>query len=84
MRATGELIRALYLAEPDGILAPFLLHPAPGLLERHAGQQRTAHAAPIAEILDLLAPMEPGVRGMASPGERGVLEIVPPASRAAQ
>jgi LuxR family transcriptional regulator, maltose regulon positive regulatory protein len=32
----------------------FLLHPAPGLLERHA-RQRTAHAALIAQILDLLA-----------------------------
>jgi LuxR family maltose regulon positive regulatory protein len=32
----------------------FLLHPAPGLLERQA-RQRTAHAALIAQILDLLA-----------------------------
>jgi LuxR family transcriptional regulator, maltose regulon positive regulatory protein len=32
----------------------FLLHPAPDLLKRHAGQ-RTAHAALLAQILDLLA-----------------------------
>jgi LuxR family transcriptional regulator, maltose regulon positive regulatory protein len=52
--AGRALERALDLAEPDGALLPFLLHPAPGLLERHA-RQRTAHAALVAEILDLLA-----------------------------
>jgi LuxR family maltose regulon positive regulatory protein len=50
--------RALDLAEPDGALLPFLLHPAPGLFERHA-RQRTAHAALTAEILSLLAGNEP-------------------------
>ena len=50
--------RALDLAEPDGALLPFLLHPAPGLLERHA-RQRTAHAALIAQILDILAGNKP-------------------------
>ena len=48
------LERALDMAEPDGVRAPFLLYPAPALLERHA-RRRTAHAALIAEILDLLA-----------------------------
>ena len=48
------LERALELAEPDGVLFPFLLHPAPGLLERHA-RHRTRHAALISEILNLLA-----------------------------
>ena len=52
--AGRALERALDLAEPDRALLWFLLHPAPGLLERHA-RQRTAHAALIAEILDLLA-----------------------------
>ena len=52
--AGRALERALDLAEPDGALLPFLLHPAPGLLERHA-RHRTAHAALIAEILSLLA-----------------------------
>jgi LuxR family maltose regulon positive regulatory protein len=46
--------RALDLAEPDGVLLWFLLHPAPGLLERHT-RHRTAHAALIAEIQGLLA-----------------------------
>jgi LuxR family maltose regulon positive regulatory protein len=52
--AERALERALDLAEPDGMLSPFLLHPAPGLLERHA-RHRTAHAALIAEIRGLLA-----------------------------
>ena len=52
--AEAALERALDLAEPDGALMWFLLHPAPGLLERHA-RQRTAHAALIAQIRDLLA-----------------------------
>jgi LuxR family transcriptional regulator, maltose regulon positive regulatory protein len=40
------------------VLTMFLLHPAPGLLERQA-RQRTAHAALIAEILSLLAGQAP-------------------------
>ena len=56
--AGRALERALDLAEPDGMLLWFLLHPAPGLLERHA-RQRTAHAALIAQILDLLAGQRP-------------------------
>ena len=34
--AGRALERALDLAEPDRALLAFLLHPAPGLLERHA------------------------------------------------
>jgi LuxR family maltose regulon positive regulatory protein len=52
--AERALERALDIAEPDGTLLPFLLHPAPELLERHAGH-RTTHASLIAEILSLLA-----------------------------
>jgi LuxR family maltose regulon positive regulatory protein len=52
--ARRALERALELTEPDGSLTIFLLHPAAGLLERHA-RQRTAHAALIADILSLLA-----------------------------
>ena len=59
--AGRALERALDLAEPDGALFWFLLHPAPGLLERHA-RQRTAHAALLAEILDLLAGNRPARR----------------------
>ncbi len=56
--AGRALERALDLAEPDGALLWFLMHPAPGLLERHLGPG-TAHAALIAEILDLLAGNRP-------------------------
>jgi LuxR family maltose regulon positive regulatory protein len=58
--ASRALERALGLAEPDGALALFLLHPAPGLLERHA-RHSTAHAALTAEILGLLAGRAPAV-----------------------
>jgi len=50
----NALERALDVAEPDGALAPFLLSPAPDLLERHV-RRRTAHAAMIADIQSLLA-----------------------------
>ena len=56
--AGRALERALDLAEPDGVLTTFVLHPAPGLLQRHA-RQRTAHAALIADILSLLAGRKP-------------------------
>jgi LuxR family transcriptional regulator, maltose regulon positive regulatory protein len=56
--AASALERALDLAEPDGALLWFLLHPAPGLLQRHA-RQRTAHPALIADILSLLAGRTP-------------------------
>ena len=49
------LERALDIAESDGMLLPFLLDPAPALLERHR-RCRTAHAALISQILDLLDP----------------------------
>jgi LuxR family transcriptional regulator, maltose regulon positive regulatory protein len=52
--AASALERALDLAEPDGVLFWFLLHPAPGLLERQA-RQHTAHPALIGDILSLLA-----------------------------
>jgi LuxR family transcriptional regulator, maltose regulon positive regulatory protein len=56
--AGSALERALDLAEPDGAVLPFLLYPAPGLLERQA-RHRCAHAALIAEILGLLAGTKP-------------------------
>jgi LuxR family transcriptional regulator, maltose regulon positive regulatory protein len=56
--AGRTLEHALDLAEPDGVLAPFLLSPAPGLLERQV-RQHTAHPALIAEILSLLAGQAP-------------------------
>jgi LuxR family maltose regulon positive regulatory protein len=59
--AERALERALDLAEPDGMLLPFLLQPAPGLLESHA-RHGTAHAALLAEIRGLLgrSPAPPG------------------------
>jgi LuxR family maltose regulon positive regulatory protein len=52
--AEAALERALGLAEPQGLLLPFLLQPAPELLARQA-RHRTKHAALLAAILDLLA-----------------------------
>ena len=47
------LERALDLAERDGALLPFLLHPLPELLERH--RRQTSHAALVSEILAMVA-----------------------------
>jgi LuxR family transcriptional regulator, maltose regulon positive regulatory protein len=52
--AGKALERALDLAEPDRLLLPFLLHPAPALLDRHL-RQRSTHAALVSQILNLLA-----------------------------
>ena len=72
--ATGDaegadlaLERALDLVEPDGAVLPFLIYPAPRLLERHSGR-RTAHAALVSEILSLLAGQTP--RTMSRDAER--------------
>jgi LuxR family transcriptional regulator, maltose regulon positive regulatory protein len=60
--ASGQALeRALDQAEPSGALLFFLLHPAPGLLERHA-RHRTSHGALVAEIRSLLSGSEPGPR----------------------
>jgi hypothetical protein len=52
--ADRALERALGRAEPDGAPLPFLLHPAPGLLNRHI-KRCGPHVALIAEIQRLLA-----------------------------
>ena len=59
--SSRALERALELAEPDGLLLPFLLHPTPDLLERHS-RLRTTHASLISEILNLLAGRAPAAR----------------------
>jgi LuxR family transcriptional regulator, maltose regulon positive regulatory protein len=51
--AGRALERGLDLAESDGLIFPFLLHPVPELLERHA-RQRTAHRALICKIISML------------------------------
>jgi LuxR family maltose regulon positive regulatory protein len=56
--AGRALEHALDLVEPDGAVFAFLLHPAPELLAAHA-RGGTAHAALIAEILDLIAGNKP-------------------------
>jgi LuxR family transcriptional regulator, maltose regulon positive regulatory protein len=60
--AERALERALDLAEPDGLLLPFLLHPAAAqLLERHS-RYRTTHASLISAALALLAGNQPVAR----------------------
>jgi LuxR family transcriptional regulator, maltose regulon positive regulatory protein len=82
--AGHALERALDLAEPDGALLWFLMQPVPGLLKCYA-RQRTAHAAFIAQILDLLGgnrPAPPPARSQApleplSKSEIRVLRYLP-------
>jgi len=59
--SSRALERALELAEPDGLLLPFLLQPVPELLERHR-RLRSTHASLISEILDLLSGHAPATR----------------------
>jgi len=80
-QATGPALeRALDLAESDSALMWFLMHPAPGLLERHA-RQRTAHAALIGQILDLLggnrpAPPPAGPRAPLEPLTKSEIRVL--------
>jgi len=67
--AEGAVERALDVAEPNGVVTAFLLHPAPGLLERHA-RHPTAHAALLAEIQALLFKSRPPHRA----GPRPLME----------
>jgi LuxR family transcriptional regulator, maltose regulon positive regulatory protein len=55
--AVRALESGLDLAEPDHAILPFLVYPAPVLLERHS-RHRTAHAALISEILIAFAQAE--------------------------
>ena len=52
--AETSIERALEMAEPEGVLLPFVLFPVRQLLERHP-RHRTAHATLLVEILDLLS-----------------------------
>jgi LuxR family maltose regulon positive regulatory protein len=86
--ARRALERALSLAQPEGLLFPFLLDPAPGLLDRHR-RTGTAHATLISAVLNLLAGREPaapsgpeadrgqGLREPLSQGEIRVLRYLP-------
>jgi LuxR family transcriptional regulator, maltose regulon positive regulatory protein len=78
-RAKHALERALDLAEPEGLVLPFLLYPAPGLLERHRRLQ-TSHAALTSEILDLLSGKTPPAAPTTEPltqSETRVLRYLP-------
>jgi LuxR family transcriptional regulator, maltose regulon positive regulatory protein len=72
--ARRALERALDLAKPEGLVFPFLLDAAPGLLDRHR-RLGTAHADTIAAILNVLAGVEPGTgQSPGADGLRGLLE----------
>ena len=79
--AERALERALDLAEPDLMLFPFLIHPVPALLERHA-RDCARHAALVAEILGLLPGPARGAQGVWGAGSPprigGVLGGRPP------
>jgi len=80
--AKRALEHALDLAKPQQLLFPFLLDPAPGLLDRHR-RLGTAHSAFIAEILNVLSGSEasgqpqPGLVEPLSQGEIRVLRYLP-------
>jgi LuxR family maltose regulon positive regulatory protein len=56
--AGRALERGLDLAEPDGLLFPFLVHPVPELPERQA-RQRTAHPALIRRVISTVGGRTP-------------------------
>jgi LuxR family transcriptional regulator, maltose regulon positive regulatory protein len=75
--AGRALEHALDLAEPDGVVFPFVLNPLPELLMRQA--PRTAHAALISEILNLLSSQgQRGQGGRILPRSGGVWGARPP------
>jgi LuxR family maltose regulon positive regulatory protein len=64
--AEESLETALDLAEPEGLILPFMLWPSRELLERHP-RHRTSHAALISTILDMPAGHATPQRGPAAP-----------------
>jgi LuxR family maltose regulon positive regulatory protein len=68
--ARRALDHALNLAKPESLLFPFLLDPAPALLERHR-RQGTPHAPLISEILGPKGPDNPPEGGPGGPGGAG-------------
>jgi LuxR family maltose regulon positive regulatory protein len=66
-RASEEALEeALDLAEPEGLILPFMLWPNPDLLERHP-KHRTSHATLISAILDTLSGRATPRRGAVTP-----------------
>ena len=81
--AEASIERALERAEPDGIILPFVTTPVHELLERHP-RHRTAHAALLSDILDVLAGsslpaagQRPELRDELSESELRVLRFLP-------
>ena len=73
-RATEEAIeQVLELAEREGIIVPFAVAPVRELLERHP-RHRTAHAALLSEILDVLSGASPKPSGGARPASEDLSE----------
>ena len=64
--AAISLERALELAEPQGIVLPFILAPARAILERMS-RHRTAHATLRRTILDVLTGEAPALQGRSAP-----------------
>jgi len=64
--AEASLERALDLAEPQGMILPFILAPTQGILER-LPRHRTAHATLRQTILDVLGGSVEAVRGKPAP-----------------
>ncbi len=65
----ADIERALDLAEPDAHIFPFVMTPVRELLERHP-RHRTAHAALLSDMLDVLDGSAPRVRA----AERSTLQ----------
>ncbi len=73
-RATEEALeRALELAEREGIIVPFAVAPVGELLERHP-RHRTAHAALLSDILNVLSGASPKPAGPARPAAEDLSE----------
>jgi LuxR family maltose regulon positive regulatory protein len=77
-RAAGDsLERALALAEPDGLVLPFVLAPVRELLERHQ-DHRTSHATLLATIVDIVAggALQPDTEPLLEPLSDAELRVV--------
>ena len=59
--ADSDIERALELAEPDGLIWPFVVTPVRDLLERHP-RHRTAHGTLLKDILGVIAGSTPRSR----------------------
>jgi LuxR family transcriptional regulator, maltose regulon positive regulatory protein len=78
VRAAGDsLERALALAEPDGLVLPFVLAPVRELLERHQ-DHRTSHATLLATIVDIVAggALQPDAEPLLEPLSDAELRVV--------